>query len=151
VPYTTVHVGTIKGGTALNIVPRDCDFRFEFRHLPFDDPDLLLREVKTFAERFLPEMHAVARTRHHVRGALRVAWLRHGRRQRDRRARPLLQPRHVVNKVSFGAEASLFHNAGIPAILCGPGHIAQAHQPNEWVGQRRWRSARRSCAGSSTR
>ncbi|MEO8134657.1 MAG: hypothetical protein ABI831_11845 [Betaproteobacteria bacterium] len=35
--------------------------------------------------------------------------------------------------MSFGAEASLFHNAGIPPILCGPGHIAQAHQPNEWV------------------
>jgi len=39
----------------------------------------------------------------------------------------------AVNKVSFGAEASLFHDAGIPSILCGPGHIAQAHQPNEWV------------------
>jgi acetylornithine deacetylase len=35
--------------------------------------------------------------------------------------------------VSFGSEASLFHNANIPAVLCGPGHIAQAHQPNEWV------------------
>jgi acetylornithine deacetylase len=39
----------------------------------------------------------------------------------------------AFNKVSFGAEASLFHDAGIPSILCGPGHIAQAHQPNEWV------------------
>ena len=36
-------------------------------------------------------------------------------------------------KVSFGTEASLFHAAGVPAIICGPGHIAQAHQPNEWV------------------
>jgi acetylornithine deacetylase len=36
-------------------------------------------------------------------------------------------------KVSFGSEASLFHDAAIPAIICGPGHIAQAHQPNEWV------------------
>jgi acetylornithine deacetylase len=35
--------------------------------------------------------------------------------------------------VSFGSEASLFHNANIPTVLCGPGHIAQAHQPNEWV------------------
>ena len=40
---------------------------------------------------------------------------------------------HDVNKVSFGTEASLFHSAGIPTIICGPGHIAQAHQPNEWV------------------
>jgi acetylornithine deacetylase len=41
---------------------------------------------------------------------------------------------HAYGKVSFGSEASLFHNASMPAVLCGPGHIAQAHQPNEWVG-----------------
>ena len=40
---------------------------------------------------------------------------------------------HEYGKVSFGSEASLFHNAAIPTIICGPGHIAQAHQPNEWV------------------
>jgi acetylornithine deacetylase len=40
---------------------------------------------------------------------------------------------HDTGKVSFGSEAALFHNAGMPAIICGPGHIAQAHQPNEWV------------------
>src|SRR5262249_11346439 len=60
VPYTTVHTGVIRGGTALNIVPRDCTFDFEFRHLPFDDPDELLAEVKAYAKRFLPEMQAVA-------------------------------------------------------------------------------------------
>ena len=41
--------------------------------------------------------------------------------------------RDDYGKVSFGTEASLFHNAAIPTIICGPGHIAQAHQPNEWV------------------
>ena len=40
---------------------------------------------------------------------------------------------HHFGKVSFGTEASLFHNASIPTVICGPGHIAQAHQPNEWV------------------
>ena len=40
---------------------------------------------------------------------------------------------HDTSKVSFGSEAALFHSAGMPAIICGPGHIAQAHQPNEWV------------------
>jgi acetylornithine deacetylase len=63
VPFTTIHVGTIKGGTALNIVPRDCEFKFEFRHMPFDDPDALYREITEYAERFVPEMHAVAPTR----------------------------------------------------------------------------------------
>ena len=60
VPYTTAHVGTIRGGTALNIVPRDCSFDFELRHLPFDDPEAFLADVKAFAERFLPEMRAVS-------------------------------------------------------------------------------------------
>ena len=60
VPFTTIHVGTIRGGTALNIIPRDCEFMFEFRHLPFDDPEALLAEVRAFADRFLPEMRAVA-------------------------------------------------------------------------------------------
>src|SRR6266700_4519316 len=46
VPYTTVHTGVIHGGTALNIVPRDCTFDFEFRHLPFADPDALFSDVK---------------------------------------------------------------------------------------------------------
>ena len=40
---------------------------------------------------------------------------------------------HGAGKVSFGTEASLFHGASIPTVICGPGHIAQAHQPNEWV------------------
>jgi acetylornithine deacetylase len=39
----------------------------------------------------------------------------------------------AAGKVSFGTEAALFHQAGVPTIVCGPGHIAQAHQPNEWV------------------
>src|SRR5437762_32704 len=59
VPYTTVHTGVIRGGTALNIVPRDCQFDFEFRHLPGDDPDALLAEVGRFAATLLPDMHAV--------------------------------------------------------------------------------------------
>jgi acetylornithine deacetylase len=39
----------------------------------------------------------------------------------------------LAHKVSFGTEAALFHKAGMPAVICGPGHIEQAHQPNEWV------------------
>jgi acetylornithine deacetylase len=136
VPYTTVHVGTIKGGTALNIVPRDCEFRFEFRHLPFDDPNLLLREVKAFAERFLPEMHAVAADTGITFEELSVSpGYDTGADSAIAALGRCCNHGTAVNKVSFGAEASLFHNAGIPAILCGPGHIAQAHQPNEWVTQ----------------
>ncbi len=63
VPYTTVHTGVIRGGTALNIVPRDCHFDFEIRHLPFDDPDELFAEVKAYA-RALPARDAQGRRGH---------------------------------------------------------------------------------------
>ena len=64
VPYTTLHVGTIRGGTALNIVPRDCEFVFEVRHLPFDDPDALFAEIRDYAQTFVPAMRAVATDAH---------------------------------------------------------------------------------------
>jgi acetylornithine deacetylase len=134
VPYTTVHVGTIRGGTALNIVPRDCAFDFEIRHLPFDDPDTMFAEVRDYASRFLPAMHAVAADTGIAFDALstlpgfdthdgsEITSLGHA-----------LAGAEGAGKVSFGTEASLFHAASIPTVICGPGHIAQAHQPDEWV------------------
>ena len=50
-------------------------------------------------------------------------------------------------KVSFGSEAALFHNAAIPTVICGPGHIAQAHQPNEWIALEQLELCGHSCAG----
>ena len=135
VPYTTVHTGVIRGGTALNIVPRDCSFDFEFRHLPFDDPRRAARRGEALRR------DASARdacgdpgTVHRVRCAVDAARLRHAWRQRDRGARARrCSGTHDFGKVSFGTEASLFHGADMPTIICGPGHIEQAHQPNEWV------------------
>ena len=134
VPYTTTHVGIIRGGTALNIVPRDCTFDFEIRHLPFDDPEDFIRDVRAFAARFMPDMHAVDAATYiefdhlstlpgfDTRDGSTVTALGHA-----------CNATADVGKVSFGTEASLFHGANIPTIICGPGHIAQAHQPNEWV------------------
>ena len=134
VPFTTVHVGLIRGGTALNIVPRDCHFDFEFRHLPFDDPDMLLSEVKRFAATLLPEMHAVdpATSIEFDHLATLPGFDTHGGTEIAELG-TLCAGVHEFGKVSFGSEAGLFYNAGVPAIICGPGHIAQAHQPNEWV------------------
>jgi len=134
VPYTTVHTGVIRGGTALNIVPRDCSFDFEFRHLPFDDPEELLAEVKAWAGRFLPEMRAVAPDTFIEFDALSSTpgFDTHGGSEIADFGKAC-NDTDDYGKVSFGTEASLFHNAAIPTIICGPGHIAQAHQPNEWV------------------
>ena len=134
VPYTTVHVGVIRGGTALNIVPRDCQFEFEIRHLPFDDPDAFFAGVREYAAHFLPEMRAVDPATYIEFDALSTL---PGFDTHDGSAITTLghacNGTHEASKVSFGTEASLFHNANVPTIICGPGHIAQAHQPNEWV------------------
>jgi acetylornithine deacetylase len=134
VPYTTVHTGVIRGGTALNIVPRDCSFDFEFRHLPFDDPDALLAEVRRFAATLLPEMHAVSRDTYIEFDALTASpgLETHGATEIAELGRAC-SGSHDLGKVSFGTEASLFHGSDIAAIICGPGHIEQAHQPNEWI------------------
>lgn len=134
VPYTTVHVGTIRGGTALNIVPRDCEFVFEVRHLPFDDPDEVFAGIRAYAEAFVPAMRAVAPDAHVEFDALSTMA---GFDTQD--GSPIAALGHELcgapgaGKVSFGTEASQFHAASIPTVICGPGHIEQAHQPNEWV------------------
>jgi len=134
VPFTTVHVGTIHGGTALNIVPRDCTFDFEIRHLPFDDPDVFFADVRQYAERFLPAMHAVdPRTYIEFDHLSTLPGFDTHDDSEIIAIGKACNGTESCGKVSFGSEASLFHNANIPAVLCGPGHIAQAHQPNEWV------------------
>src|SRR5208282_4840440 len=134
VPYSTVQVGLIRGGTALNIVPRDCQFDFEFRHLPFDAPDELLAEVKRFAATLQPEMHAVDAQTYIEFDHLSTlpGFDTHGGSEIAEMGKACSATREF-GKVSFGSEAAHFHSNGIPAIICGPGRIAQAHQPNEWV------------------
>lgn len=134
VPFTTVHTGVIHGGTALNIVPRDCWFDFEVRHLPFDDPDEIVAEVKAYAERFLPEMHAV---NPNTGIAFEQLSRSPGMDVHDDSAIVTMAKTcsgsTSTGKVSYSTEAGLFHDASMPAVICGPGHIAQAHQPNEWI------------------
>jgi acetylornithine deacetylase len=134
VPFTTVHVGTIRGGTALNIVPRDCEFVFEFRYLPFDDPAKLLDEVRAHAESFVPEMRRVAPdTGIAFEELSELPGFDAGTESAIAELGARCNHGTARRKVSFASEASLFHGAGIPTILCGPGHIAQAHQPDEWI------------------
>jgi acetylornithine deacetylase len=135
VPYSTAHVGVIHGGTALNIVPRDCWFEFEIRHLPFDDPAVFFSDVERFAANFTPGMHAIDPATYIEFDHLSTlpGFDTHDDSEIAALGRAC-NGTHDFGKVSFGSEASLFDNAAIPAVLCGPGHIAQAHQPNEWVG-----------------
>lgn len=145
VPHTTIHTGVIAGGTALNIIPRDCEVSWEIRHHQLDSPVKLFNEARAFADSLLPAMHAVSQgtgITHQLTSVLpgfatdadseiaqtcfRCAAVE------GADANPASAAAAAV-KVSFGTEAALFHQVGVPTIVCGPGHIAQAHQPNEWV------------------
>jgi len=133
--YTTIHTGVIHGGTALNIVPRDCAFDFELRYIPGDDPHALLGLVKQFcATELEPEMHAVApSTGFHFDAIGGFSGLDIEDDSEIATFAKSLSGANDTGKVSFGTEAGLFQHSGIPTVICGPGSIEQAHKPNEYV------------------
>jgi len=135
IAHTTVHTGVIRGGTALNVIPHECAFDFEFRHLPGDDPEALLREFTDHVRNKLePEMRAV----HPAAGFTieplsEIPVLDTGPEAEVVALAQELAGSGEIGKVSFGTEGSQFQRAGIPTVVCGPGSIAQAHKPNEYV------------------
>ena len=135
VAHTTIHTGVLRGGTALNVIPHECLFDFEFRHLPGDDPGQLLREFTDYVRKTLePEMRAV----HPAAGFTieplsAIPVLDTGPESEVVALAQELSGSGEIGKVSFGTEASQFHAAGIPTVVCGPGSILQAHKPNEYV------------------
>lgn len=135
IPHTTVHTGVVQGGTALNIVPKDCYFDFEFRYLPGDDPEALFDEVRRFAERELePAMRAVApETGFSWEEISAFPGLDTPTDAEIVGLAKALSGSNATGKVAFGTEAGLFQSIGIPAIICGPGSIDQAHKPDEFV------------------
>lgn len=135
VSHTTVHTGLIQGGTALNIVPKDCFFDFEFRHLPEDDPYELFGRVTSFVEgELLPEMKKVNEA-----ASIRfdkISQMPGLNMSDDDELTTFVKQLTGANsttKVAFGTEAGLFQQADVPTIICGPGSIDQAHKPNEFI------------------
>ncbi len=133
-PYTTLHVGTIQGGTAHNITARDCHFGFDFRIVPGEDIgewqarfQAKLTELEAEMKQVRPEAGITAEQYFHVPGLVpEVA----GRAEALARQLTGENARHVV---SYGTEAGQFQERGYSAVICGPGDIAQAHQPNEYI------------------
>jgi acetylornithine deacetylase len=135
IAHTTVHTGVIRGGTALNIVPHECVFDFEFRFLPGDDPEALLREFKEYVTKTLePEMQTVhAAAGFVIQPLSEILSLDTGAETEVVTLAQELSGNQEIGKVSFGTEGSQFQRAGIPTVVCGPGSIEQAHKPNEFV------------------
>jgi acetylornithine deacetylase len=134
-PYSSIHTGLIHGGTALNIVPRDCEFDFEIRPLPGDDVDGLIAELREFAaSRVLPEMRMVRPETDIVIEELSAApGLNTPVDAEVTQLAASLTGENGTTKVAFGTEGGLFSAAGIPTVICGPGSIDQAHKPDEYI------------------
>jgi acetylornithine deacetylase len=135
IAHTTVHTGVIRGGTALNVIPHECSFDFEFRHLPGDDPDRLLGEFADYVRvRLEPEMRAIHPAAGFTIEPLSEIPMLDTRSESEIVALAQeLAGSGEIGKVSFATEGSQFQRAGIPTVVCGPGSIAQAHKPNEFV------------------
>ena len=140
-PYTTVHVGRIKGGTAANITPSYCEFEWDVRPMPGSEQDeVLTRFNQHVTEHILPAMQKGCGE--HDRPKVNV--------ETDLLARvPTLLPetgssaetlvlalaeQNEVAVVSYGTEAGIFQaTGGVPTVVCGPGSILQAHKPDEYI------------------
>ena len=132
--HTSIHVGTVKGGSAFNIIANECSFDWDFRNIPMDDAQDIIDDFQAFcAERIMlkreifpgfdithsamhppvppldtPEDAPIVNLIKRVTGATKTS------------------------TVAFAAEAGQFSNAGFPSVICGPGDIAQAHRANEF-------------------
>lgn len=134
-PYSTVFVGTIEGGTAHNIVPKHCEFHWQVRGLPTAEPGEAPRDLAAYAETaLLPKMRHVTKEAAidtANEGSVPAFVARPGS---EAVALALaLTGRDRTEAVSYTTEAGLFEEADVPAVICGPGNIAQAHAADEYV------------------
>ena len=133
VPYSTLHVGRMQGGTALNIVPNLCTVDYEVRNLAEDDPELLLAELRAAADRIV---QATGAAEAGVSYAQLMAYPGLGTPTDAAIVRFVkdLTGANGTIKVAYGTEGGLFSaRLGIPTVICGPGSMAQGHKPDEWI------------------
>jgi acetylornithine deacetylase len=131
----TLSVGRIEGGTARNILARHCSFLWEVRSLPQQDPFVIERALNDYVTKILLPHHtkgvgkAIISTQREVHVPALVpqagSWA-------EQLALKYAQSNHCI-AVSYATEAGQFQSAGVPTVICGPGSIAQAHQPDEYI------------------
>jgi acetylornithine deacetylase len=134
VPFSTASVGQFHGGIADNVVPRDAEFRYEFRDLPTSDVHAMQQQVVEYARSLEPAMQRVAPgTGIRFETICEIPSFLGSAEDRVTRLAQRLSGEERTTLVAFGTEAGLFKNAGIRTVVCGPGSIEQAHQPDEYV------------------
>ena len=135
IPYSTIHTGTVQGGTVLNIVPNHCSFQFEIRNIAQEDSKLLLEEFKNYCKELTTDMHKIdAKCRVEIEITTEYPSLSTA----DDAdvvsfVRKLAQSTEKAS-INFGTEGGLFDNAlKIPTVVCGPGSMDQGHKPDEFI------------------
>lgn len=146
-PYSTLHVGSLHGGTALNLVPDQAQIEFEIRSVPDADVSGLLQRIDA-----LVDEQSLTLKRTAPEADITIE---------DLSAYPGLTPSSAaavnsvarlagvdpgMETVSFGTEAGLYSEAQIPTVVCGPGDMARAHKADEWIGVDELESANRMMA-----
>ena len=133
--HTTVHSGVVHGGTALNIISRQCEFLWDVRVIPGENALSVFEEFQAFCQEvILPKMQAV-----HQDADIQTTILADTPPLQEVADSPALKLAQdlagntVRSRVAYAAEAGQFQEAGFPTVICGPGSIDQAHQPNEFI------------------
>jgi acetylornithine deacetylase len=135
--HSTVHVGRIEGGTVLNIIPERAAFLMEWRTIPADPPYPHIERMRSYiAETIEPAMKQVDPA---CGFSFDVTMAMPGMALPADHALATavkqIAGTNSTGKVSYGTEGGYYEHAGIATIICGPGHIAQAHQPDEWIAE----------------
>ena len=133
-PFTTVNVGQIKGGIALNIVPSECMVEFELRDLPTVNINLFVKKIEAFLTTIELRMKKLNKGAY-IKFEKNNSFLGLNTDDNCEIIEKSLNAlgSNKLGTVSFGTEAGIFDKLGIQTIVCGPGSIKQAHKPDEFV------------------
>lgn len=127
---STVVAGIVRGGAAVNIIPDRCTIQMEVRSVPGQPPQAITAKVLERLAALVPEGKALSVSHRELSSYPALP------PPEDRALADLLEGltgQPALQSVSYGTEAGLFHAAGVPAIICGPGSITRAHRPDEYV------------------
>jgi acetylornithine deacetylase len=134
-PHLTITVSSIEGGVAHNIIPPLCTFTWGVRAMPGHDAPSIAAELQAYAEKnLLPAMrkvHPECAIETELHGFIPPFWT--GEASPSRSLALKLVGQNATYAVPYGTEASHFQAAGCSTVVCGPGDIDQAHQPNEFI------------------
>jgi acetylornithine deacetylase len=135
VPFTTLTTNLIQGGNAVNTIPALCEFQYEFRNLPGMSVDGIRAQVEQYVQdELLPKMRKeYADAAIDITASAAAPGMETAEQEAITELVRALTDDRETRTVAYGTEGGLFQQAGIPTVICGPGHIENAHKPDEFV------------------